>query len=61
MSLGKTWFTPEEMEAKVGVSKALILKWVDEGLVRCEREGDTVVRVNIDDVNLEVEALSKNP
>ena len=34
-----------------------ILSWVDDGLVRCEREGGKVARVNIDDVRLEVEAL----
>lgn len=59
MSLGKTWFTPEAAEDKYGISKAEILKWVDAGLVRCEREGAKVVRVNIDDVDLEVQALSK--
>lgn len=57
MSLVKTWYTPEEAESKYGVKKALILEWVDEGLVRCEREKGKVVRVNIDDVKLEVEAL----
>jgi hypothetical protein len=34
-----------------------VLEWVEEGLVRCEREGETVVRVNIDDVRLQVEDL----
>lgn len=57
MALIKTWYTPEEAEAKYGVKKSLILQWVDEGLVRCEREGGQVVRVNIDDVKLEAEAL----
>ncbi|MEZ4599971.1 MAG: MerR family transcriptional regulator [Syntrophotaleaceae bacterium] len=59
MSLGKTWFTPEEAESKVGIGRDLILKWVEDGLVRCEREEGHVVRVNIDDVNLKVEALTK--
>lgn len=57
MSLVKTWYTPEEAEAKYGVNKAMILEWVKDGLVRCEREAGKVVRVNIDDVKLEVEAL----
>jgi excisionase family DNA binding protein len=60
MSLGKTWFTVDEAAAKVGVGKGLILMWVEEGLVRCERKGGKVVLVNIDDVNLEVEAMSKD-
>jgi predicted site-specific integrase-resolvase len=57
MSLVKTWYTPEEAEAKFGVQKALILQWVEDGLVRCEREDGKVARVNIDDVQLEVDAL----
>jgi hypothetical protein len=57
MAMVKTWYTPEEAEAKYGVKKAMILGWVEEGLVRCEREGGKVARVNIDDVKLEAEAL----
>jgi predicted site-specific integrase-resolvase len=57
MSLVKTWYTLEETEAKFGVKKATILGWVEEGLVRCEREEGEVVRVNIDDVQLEVEEM----
>jgi predicted site-specific integrase-resolvase len=57
MAMIKTWYTPEEAEAKFGVKKAMILTWVEEGLVRCEREGEKVVRVNIDDVKLETEAM----
>lgn len=57
MALMKTWYEPEDVEVKFGVKKAQILEWVKEGLVRCEREGKKVVRVNIDDVKLELEAL----
>jgi predicted site-specific integrase-resolvase len=57
MSLVKTWFTLEEAVGMFGVSKALLLEWVDEGLVRSERKGGKVVRVNIDDVKLQVDAL----
>jgi predicted site-specific integrase-resolvase len=57
MAMIKTWYTPEEAEAKFGVKKAMILTWVEDGLVRCEREGVKVVRVNIDDVKLEAEAM----
>jgi predicted site-specific integrase-resolvase len=57
MAMIKTWYTPEEAEAKFGVKKAMILTWVEEGLVRCEREGRKVARVNIDDVKLEAEAM----
>jgi hypothetical protein len=57
MSLVKTWYTPEEASSKFGVGKGVILGWVEEGLVRAEREHGKVARVNIDDVGLEVEAL----
>ncbi len=57
MSLGKTWYTPEGAEAKFGVSKEQVLRWVEEGLVRSEREGDKVVLVNGDDLGIKVESL----
>jgi hypothetical protein len=34
MSLVKTWYTPEEAVGMFGISNALLLAWVDEGLVR---------------------------
>jgi hypothetical protein len=33
------------------------MAWVEEGLVRAEQEGDKVMRVNIDDVRIEVETM----
>ncbi|MFA5516360.1 MAG: MerR family transcriptional regulator [Desulfuromonadales bacterium] len=57
MSLIKTWYTPPEAEAKFGVPQARIIEWVEEGLVRCEREDGKVARVNIDDVKLQSDDL----
>ncbi len=57
MSMVKTWYTPEEAVDMFGISKALLLEWVDEGLVRSEREHGKVARVNIDDVKLKVDAM----
>jgi len=57
MALVKTWYTPEEAVSKYGVTKETIFEWVEEGLVRCEREEGNVARVNIDDVKLEVENM----
>lgn len=57
MSLLKTWYEPDAAAAKYGIQKALLMEWVEEGLVRCERVAGKVVQVNIDDVKLEVEAL----
>ncbi len=55
MALVKTWYETEKASDKFGVPVEKILEWVEEGLVRCEREGEDVVRVNIDDVKLEME------
>ncbi len=57
MSLMKTWYTPQEAEAKFGISKEQILEWVEAGLVRSEEESGQVMRVNIDDVQLQSDTL----
>lgn len=57
MSLIKTWYTPEEAESKFGIKKEQILEWVEEGVVRCEREEGAVARVNIDDIQLQSDIL----
>jgi predicted site-specific integrase-resolvase len=58
MSVGKTWFTLEEAQNKYGISHSLLLEWVSEGLVRAEREEGHIVRVNVDDLQLQVDDLS---
>lgn len=57
MSLVKTWYPPAEAADKFGISEEQVLQWVEDGLVRCEREQETIRLVNIDDVKLEVENL----
>lgn len=57
MALIKTWYEPAAAAEKFGIQKSLILLWVDDGLVRCEREHGKVAQVNIDDVRLRVEAM----
>lgn len=55
MSIGVTWYTIEEAAAKYSLEKSLILKWVQEGVVRSEESDHKTVRVNIDDIELEVQ------
>lgn len=57
MSLVKTWYAPEAAASKFGIQLEQLMKWVDEGLVRAEKEEERVVRVNIDDVRIEVETM----
>ena len=55
MALVKTWYSPEDAAAKYGVLQEKILEWVEQGLIRCEREEDTVTLINVDDLRIEVE------
>jgi hypothetical protein len=59
MSLAKTWYSPEEAESKFGVPRSIILKWVEDGLVRSEQKGGKVLAVNGDDLELKVEEYVK--
>ncbi|MCA1796451.1 MAG: helix-turn-helix domain-containing protein [Geobacteraceae bacterium] len=54
MALGKTWYEVEAAAEKYGIKPSKLLFWIEEGLVRCEREGKEVKSVNIDDVRLMV-------
>ncbi len=54
MALGKTWYEVEAAAEKYGIKPSKLLFWVDEGLVRCERDGKEIKSVNIDDVRLMV-------
>jgi len=59
MSLGITWYTLDEVEAKFGLNQAEVLKWVEEGLIRADTAGDKVLRINIDDLKLKVKELTE--
>ena len=61
MSLVKTWYTPQAAASKFGLEMDQIKRWVEDGLVRAEKEGDLVTQVNIDDVRMEVEQMVNNP
>ncbi len=55
MALMKTWYSPEDAAAKFGVQQEKILEWVEQGVIRCEREEEVVSLVNVDDLRIEVE------
>ena len=55
MPMAMTWLTLDEAESKYGIEKEQILAWVEEGVVRAETEGEEVVRVNVDDLELKME------
>lgn len=59
MSLLKNWCTLDEAESKFGVKKAVILKWVEEGLVRCEERDGKVCAINLDDLELKIDEIVK--
>jgi hypothetical protein len=58
MSLGITWYTVEEASAKYCLEKSLILKWVEEGVIRAEQADNQLIRVNVDDLELKVQEVT---
>ena len=55
MPIGISWCTIEQAASKYSLEKSLILKWVEEGVVRGEEVDKQIVRVNVDDIELEVQ------
>ena len=44
-----------------GVGGGRLAQWVEEGLVRVEREGKKIIKVNVDDVRLVLQGkVSRN-
>lgn len=58
MSFDKTWYTLDEAVEKFGVEQSMILKWVEEGIVRSEDLEKKVIRVNADDLELKVQEMT---
>ena len=53
MSLVKSWYTLQEAESKFGGKQEVILAWVEDGLVRCERKEGEPLRVDGNDLELQ--------
>lgn len=60
MGLEKSWFSLEEAEAKFGFPRVSIIKWIEDGVVRSEGEGDHLL-VNGDDLDLIVDEYAFMP
>lgn len=59
MSLLKNWCSLDEAESKFGIKKTIILKWVEEGIVRCEERDGKIASINLDDLELKVSEMVK--
>ena len=59
MTLEKNWQRLDAAAQKYGIEKSSLLAWIEEGIIRCERDADQVVRVNLDDLELKIHELTK--
>lgn len=53
--VGESWCPIELVESKFGVSRDIVLQWVNDGILRSEEQGGAVIRVCIDDLKLKIE------
>jgi len=54
MSLTKSWYTIDEAASRYGISIQQVLGWVEDGLVRSEGDNGTLILVNGDDIEMEL-------
>jgi predicted site-specific integrase-resolvase len=54
MSLGKTWYTLAEAVSIYRLDTSLVLKWVEEGVIRAEPVDNRAMRVNVEDLAMKV-------
>lgn len=59
MTLQRNWQSLDAAVEKYGVEKSSLLVWIEEGIIRCERDAGEIVRVNLDDLELKIHELTK--
>lgn len=59
MSLEQNWQSLDDAAQKYGVEKSSLLAWVEEGIIRSERNAEQVLLVNLDDLELKIHELTK--
>ena len=59
MSLEQNWQSLDDAAQKYGVEKNSLLAWVEEGIIRSERNAEQVLLVNLDDLELKIHELTK--
>ncbi|MBT1073342.1 MerR family transcriptional regulator [Pelotalea chapellei] len=59
MSLTKTWYAIDEIVEKFGLERWMIAQWIEDGTVRSEMADAGVQIINIDDVELKVQEMTK--
>lgn len=60
MAQETTWYTIEQANSKFSLETALILKWVEEGVVRAEQPDTRKMQVNADDLELKIREVGGN-
>lgn len=55
MLVGVAWYTLDEAATKYNLEKAIIERWVAQGIIRAEHDNEFILRVNADDLGLRVQ------
>jgi hypothetical protein len=58
MTIGISWYALEKAAAKYNLEKALLRRWVEQGIVRSEAAEEDELLVNVDDLELKLRELT---
>lgn len=59
MSLQKHWQSLDAAAQKYGIESSSLLAWVEEGIIRSERNAEDVLLINLDDLDLKIHEVTK--